>query len=103
RRTGYLLLVTESDVGQCCCMSQDTTAPVRKIRWGVLGWARIARENVIPAIQRSSNSEFHAIASRDPARLVECRARFNVARAYPSYDELLHDESVEAVYIPLPN
>jgi D-xylose 1-dehydrogenase (NADP+, D-xylono-1,5-lactone-forming) len=84
-------------------MSQDTTAPVRKIRWGVLGWARIARENVIPAIQRSSNSEFHAIASRDSSRLAECRARFNVARAYSSYDELLHDENVEAVYIPLPN
>ena len=79
------------------------TAPTRKIRWGVLGWARIARENVIPAIQRSGNSEFHALASRDPAKLAEGRARFNVARTYATYAELLRDPEVDAVYIPLPN
>jgi len=79
------------------------TAPTRKIRWGVLGWARIARENVIPAIQRSGNSEFHALASRDPAKLAECRARFNIARTYATYSELLRDPEVDAVYIPLPN
>lgn len=79
------------------------TAPARKIRWGVLGWARIARENVIPAIQRSGNSEFHALASRDPAKLAEGRARFNVARTYATYAELLRDPEVDAVYIPLPN
>jgi xylose dehydrogenase (NAD/NADP) len=75
----------------------------RKIRWGVLGWARIARENVIPAIQRSKNSEFYAIASRDTAKLAECRARFPAVRTYQSYDELLRDGEVDAVYIPLPN
>lgn len=79
------------------------TAPVRKIRWGVLGWARIARENVIPAILRSNNSEFYAIASRDPAKLAECRARFKVARTYEAYEELLRDKEVDAVYVPLPN
>lgn len=75
----------------------------RKIRWGVLGWARIAWEHLIPAIQRSANSEFHAIASRDPAKLAECRERFKISRAYTSYDELLRDPEVDAVYIPLPN
>ena len=79
------------------------TTQNRKIRWGVLGWARIARENVIPAIQRSNNSDFFAIASRDVAKLAECRSRFPSVRTYSTYDELLHDGAVDAVYIPLPN
>jgi predicted dehydrogenase len=73
------------------------------IRWGVLGYARIARESLIPAIQRSPNSEFHAIASREEAKLAECRARFHVSKTYRGYDELLRDPEVDAVYIPLPN
>jgi D-xylose 1-dehydrogenase (NADP+, D-xylono-1,5-lactone-forming) len=79
------------------------TAELRKIRWGILGYARIARENLIPAMQRASHSTFFAIASRDPARLAECRERFNVPRTYPGYEELLRDPEVDAVYIPLPN
>jgi predicted dehydrogenase len=75
----------------------------RKIRWGVLGYARIARENVIPAMQRSSNSEFHAVASREELKLAECRSRFTVPKTFSSYDELLRDAEVDAVYIPLPN
>src|SRR5215469_4255206 len=75
----------------------------RKIRWGVLGWARIAREHVIPAIQWASNSEFFAIASRDESKLAECRGRFSNARTYSGYQELLRDVEVDAVYIPLPN
>ena len=79
------------------------TAETRKIRWGVLGFARIARENVIPAIQRSNNSQFHALASRDGSKLAEARTRFDISRTYQSYDELLRDAEVDAVYIPLPN
>ncbi len=79
------------------------TAQKTPIRWGVLGYARIARENLIPAIQRSPNSEFHAIASREEAKLADCRARFKVAKTYHGYDELLRDPEVDAVYIPLPN
>jgi xylose dehydrogenase (NAD/NADP) len=75
----------------------------QKIRWGVLGWARIARECIIPAIERSSNSEFGAIGSRDSLKLAECRKMFSGARRYPSYDEVLRDPEVDAVYIPLPN
>lgn len=75
----------------------------RKIRWGVLGYARIAREDVIPAICRSSNSVFHSIASRDDAKLAECRARFPTPKTHRGYDELLRDPEVDAVYIPLPN
>ncbi|HKB56685.1 MAG TPA: Gfo/Idh/MocA family oxidoreductase [Lacunisphaera sp.] len=75
----------------------------RKIRWGVLGYARIARENVLPAILRSANSELYALASRDEAKLAEARTRFNVARTYVGYEALLRDPAVDAVYIPLPN
>lgn len=79
------------------------TAQNTPLRWGVLGYARIARENLIPAIQRTPNSVFHAIASREEAKLAECRARFKVAKTCRGYDELLHDPEVDAVYIPLPN
>jgi xylose dehydrogenase (NAD/NADP) len=79
------------------------TRETQKIRWGVLGCARIARELVIPAIVQSNNSTFHSIASRDPAKLAECRTKFNTAKTYSSYDELLRDDEVDAVYIPLPN
>ena len=78
-------------------------AAIRKIRWGVLGYARIARESVIPAILRSANSEFHALASRDEAKLAESRVRFNVPQTYRGYDDLLRDPAIDAVYIPLPN
>jgi D-xylose 1-dehydrogenase (NADP+, D-xylono-1,5-lactone-forming) len=76
---------------------------VRKIRWGVLGYAKIARESLIPAIRRSANSEFYALGSRDGAKLGEFRQRFPDARAYASYEELLRDPQVDAVYLPLPN
>ena len=75
----------------------------RKIRWGVLGYAKIARENVIPALLRSANAEFHALASRDGPKLAEALARFPAPRAHRDYGELLRDPEVDAVYIPLPN
>jgi predicted dehydrogenase len=75
----------------------------KKIRWGVLGYARIAREAVIPAILRSSNSVFHAIASRDTTKLEECRKKFGDVKTHSSYEGLLRDPEVDAVYIPLPN
>src|SRR5580658_7106365 len=74
----------------------------QKIRWGVLGCARIARQAVIPAIGRSSNSELHAVASRQESTLAECRAQFPTAAFYLGYEELLRDPAVDAVYIPLP-
>ena len=78
--------------------------PLRKIRWGVLGYARIARLEVIPAIARSTNSEFFALASRDDAKLAEAHAAFPaLTRVYRDYDELLRDPEIDAVYVPLPN
>lgn len=75
----------------------------RKLRWGVLGYARIARMSVIPAILRARNAEFYAIASRDEEKIRQCREEFSCTKAYKSYDELLDDPDVEVVYIPLPN
>ena len=79
------------------------TIQTRKIRWGVLGYARIAREMLIPAMQRASNSQFHAVASRDSAKLADARTRFGISRTYNTYESLLEDPEVDAVYIPVPN
>lgn len=73
------------------------------IRWGVLGYARIAREQVIPAMVKAANAEFQAIASRDPEKLAACRQQFGSVKAYRGYEELLDDPEIQAVYIPLPN
>lgn len=75
----------------------------RKVKWGILGYARIARETIIPAIIRSSNAEFYAIASREKSKIEECRSKYAFEKAYDSYDAILDDSDVEAVYIPLPN
>ena len=74
----------------------------RVVRWGVLGTANIARL-VIPAIQQSHNGRVVATASRDLARAKTFAAELSVPRAVASYDELLNDPEIDAVYIPLPN
>jgi len=79
------------------------TSPGRKIRWGVLGYAKIARESLIPALARSSNSEFRALGSRDAAKRAACAQAHPGARMHPGYEEVLRDPEVDAVYIPLPN
>lgn len=80
------------------------TTTNRQIRWGVLGYARIARTELIPAIQRSANGKFFALASRADAKLAEARAQFpSLVKTHRDYDELLRDPEVDAVYIPLPN
>ena len=76
----------------------------RKIRWGILGYARIARTELIPAIRRAAGAEFFAIASREDAKLAEVRTAFpGVTRTYRDYEELLCDKDVDAIYLPLPN
>lgn len=75
----------------------------KKIRWGVLGWARIARLNVIPAIQRSGNGVLQAVASRSETKLSECRAQCSPVELLHSYEELVRHPMVDAVYNPLPN
>lgn len=73
------------------------------IRWGVLGVARIATEKVIPAMQAGAHCAVEAIASRDPARAQAAAAALGIPRSYGSYQELLDDPAIDAVYNPLPN
>ena len=76
---------------------------MEKVRWGVLSTAKIGRQKVIPAMQQGRHTEVAAIASRDRARAEEVSASLGVPRAYGSYEELLADPDIDAVYIPLPN
>ncbi len=73
------------------------------IGWGILGTAKIAVEQVIPAIQGSRRGRVVAIASRSRERAVQAAGRFDVARACDSYEGLLTDPQVDAIYNPLPN
>ena len=74
-----------------------------KIRWGVLGGAKIARTKVIPAMQRGTRTEVAAIASRDGDIARRIAGDLGIPKAYASYDELLSDKDIDAVYNPLPN
>jgi predicted dehydrogenase len=76
---------------------------LRKVKWGVLGVAKIATEKVIPAMQRGEASEIVAIASRDPGRAQKAAKELGVPRAFGSYEALLADPEIEAIYNPLPN
>jgi len=75
----------------------------RLLRWGVLGAAGIARGEVISAIQGSANGRVLALASRSSERARELAEAHGIDRLYATYDSLLADPDVEAVYIPLPN
>jgi predicted dehydrogenase len=76
---------------------------MRKIRWGVLGAAKIATEKVIPAMQRGQWSDVTAIASRDPEKARAAAAKLGIPKSYGSYEELLADQDIDAGYNPLPN
>lgn len=75
----------------------------RRLRWGILSTAAIGRTKVIPAIQRGERSEVVAIASRDAAVAHRVAGVLGIPSAHASYEALLADPDVEAVYIPLPN
>lgn len=73
------------------------------VRWGVLGTADIAVEKVVPAMLESKLARVDAMASRSADRADAVARRLGVPRSYGSYEDLLADEAIEAVYIPLPN
>jgi predicted dehydrogenase len=75
---------------------------VRSLNWGVLGTARINR-SIIPAIRAARRSALGAIASRELSQAEAFARDWNIPRAYGSYDDLLADGTIDAVYIPLPN
>jgi predicted dehydrogenase len=76
---------------------------IKKVRWGILGVAKIATEHVIPAMQDGQWSEVTALASRDAGRARAHATALGIPRSYGSYEALLNDPDVEAIYNPLPN
>jgi predicted dehydrogenase len=73
------------------------------IRWGILSTADIGMRKVIPAIQNAANAEVVAIASREAGRAAAAAHNLGIPRSYGSYEALLEDDGVDAVYNPLPN
>jgi predicted dehydrogenase len=76
---------------------------MNKINWGVLSTARIGLNKVIPALQRSQYGTVTAIASRDETRGREAAGQLGIPKVHGSYEALLADPGIHAVYIPLPN
>jgi predicted dehydrogenase len=76
---------------------------MNKVRWGVLGTAKIAVKQVIPAMQKGMYCEIIAIASRNLSRAQKIALELTILKAYGSYQELLDDPDIDAIYIPLPN
>jgi predicted dehydrogenase len=74
-----------------------------KVRWGVLSTAKIAREKVIPGMQAGKFCDIVAIASRNKEQAQAAAEKLHIPVVYGSYEELLGDPAVDAVYIPLPN
>lgn len=74
-----------------------------KIKWGIIGTANVAAWGMIPGMKRAGNCELYAIAGRSLEKAESYKERFGFEKAYGSYDELLNDSEVQAVYIPLPN
>ncbi len=75
----------------------------KKLRWGIIGAADIALKSVMPGIQASATGIIQAVASRGIEKASAAAAQFGVSQAYGSYEELLADPNIDAVYIPLPN
>ena len=76
---------------------------MQKIRWGVLSTAKIGREKVIPALQKSAHNHVLAICSRTVQSARTTADNLGIERAYGTYEELLADPDIDAIYNPLPN
>ena len=74
-----------------------------KIKWGILSTAAIATEHVIPAIMNSEYGDVHAVASRSYDKAKSTADKLSIPKCYGSYDELLMDAEIDAIYNPLPN
>ncbi|MFY7950957.1 MAG: Gfo/Idh/MocA family protein, partial [Armatimonadaceae bacterium] len=73
------------------------------VRWGVLGCARVFERRMVPAFRDAPNAELVAVASRDLTKASDVASRHGIPKAYGSYEALLADDSIDAVYVPLPN
>ena len=76
---------------------------IEKVRWGILGVSSIAVSQIIPAMQQGKRSVIVAIASRDIKKARETARVLGIPKAYGSYEDLLADEKIEAIYNSLPN
>ncbi len=76
---------------------------IAPVRWGILGAANIALKKAIPGMQKSALAQVVAIASRDIAKARAAAKSLGIPRAYGSYQELIDDPEIEAIYNPLPN
>jgi predicted dehydrogenase len=74
-----------------------------KVRWGILSTARIGTHKVIPAMQKGRYSEVMALASRDAKKAEIVAKNLHIPKFYGSYQELLNDSDIDAIYNPLPN
>lgn len=75
----------------------------QKVRWGILSTAAIAEGQVIPAIKESRNGEVTAVGSRNLERAKAYAQRNNIPKYYGTYEELIADPDIDAIYNPLPN
>ena len=73
------------------------------VRWGILSTARHGEKMMLPAFRQASDTELVAIASRDEARARAFAQEHGIPTSYGSYEALLDDPDVDAIYIPLPN
>jgi predicted dehydrogenase len=76
---------------------------MKKVSWGILGTAQIAIKKVIPAMLKANFCSIDAIASRDLSQAQLIADQFQLKKAYGSYEAMLLDPTIEAIYIPLPN
>lgn len=76
---------------------------MEKVKWGILGTANIARWATIPGMKKAGNCELVAIAGRNPEKAERFAKEYGIPKAYGSYEEMLEDGEIQAVYIPLPN
>jgi predicted dehydrogenase len=74
-----------------------------KIKWGILSTANIGVKRVIPAIIAGDRGSIVAVASRDARKAAGIAAQFNIPRSYDTYQALLDDAEIDAIYNPLPN
>src|ERR1700689_4801926 len=75
---------------------------MKKLRWGILGVAKI-NERLLPAFAKARNAELRGIASRSLDKAQSAAKTANIPLAFGSYEALLDDPSIDAVYNPLPN
>ncbi|OYP00487.1 oxidoreductase, partial [Lachnotalea glycerini] len=73
------------------------------VNWGGIGCAGFAWSSVVPGILNADNARLYAISSRGESKLEEFRKAFQPIKSYSSYEQLLEDPEIDAVYIPLPN